>query len=317
MKLLITGATGLVGQGLVQKCLESGWEVNYLTTSKNRLNSDVVGLHGFYWNPISTKIDENALDDVSVIVHLAGASIAQRWTVANRKKILDSRVKGAQLIFDALTRNNIKIKHFISASAIGCYPSSLTTQYDESFEGYAQGFLGEVVEAWENAALTFKNMGCKVSLMRTGIILDSKGGALPKIINPIKFGFGAALGSGKQWQSWIHIEDTVNYYHHVITQNLEGIFNVVAPNPITNRELTKIAAQLLKRPLWLPAVPAFVLKALLGKMATIVLESQYVIPAMAQSIHFSFKYTETAKALKDCIDTVSYTHLTLPTIYSV
>ncbi len=304
MKLLITGATGLVGQGLVEKCLQSGWEVNYLTTSQNKIKSDTKGLQGYYWYPLKGYIDKEALKGVQTIVHLAGATIAQRWTKKNRKKIVDSRVIGAQLILDTLARNNIQLNHFVSASAIGCYPSSLTAKYDETFEGCAMGFLGEVVKDWEKAALNFKGIGCKVSIMRTGIVLDPERGALPKIAKPIKFGFGAALGSGKQWQSWIHIEDTVNYYHHVITQNLEGIFNVVAPNPITNRELTKIAAQLLKRPLWLPAVPAFVLKALLGKMATIVLESQYVIPAMAQSIHFSFKYTETAKALKDCIDRI-------------
>lgn len=313
MKILITGATGLVGRALVALCKQQDIAVHYLTTSKNKI-SNQPGYKGFYWNPSTGEIDDSAFQGVSTIVHLAGASIAQRWTHKNKQVIKDSRIKSARLMYEALERfresatntsslslKSPTIKHIISASAIGCYPSSPTHYYDEKFNGYASGFLGEVVAQWEDSIQQFNKLGITTSIVRTGIILDKNDGALPKIIQPIKVYAGAPLGTGEQWQSWIHIEDMARMYMHLIVSELEGVYNGVAPNPVTNKKLTTIAAQVLKKPLLLPKVPAFILKASLGAMATIVLESQKVCADKIQKTGFVFAHNTIEKALQDLL----------------
>jgi uncharacterized protein (TIGR01777 family) len=305
MRILITGATGLVGSALVQLCHQQGIAVNYLTTSKKKITKEL-DYQGFYWNPTTGEIDEDAFKEVSVIVHLAGSTIAQRWTDTNKQRIKDSRIKSAGLIYDVLARfresgNGPTIKHIVSSSAIGCYPSSPTKYYDEKYPEYAEGFLGEVVQEWESAIIEFQKLDIQTALVRTGIILDEKSGALPKIMKPIKMYAGAPLGSGEQWQSWIHIEDMARLYLHIITNELTGIYNGVAPNPVTNQKLTKVAAQILKKPLVVPKVPAFVLKAMLGDMAAIVLQSQKVCADKIQKTGFIFEHPTLEGALEDLL----------------
>ena len=202
MKVLITGATGLVGSALSKQCLDVGTTVHYLTTSEDKIQSSP-DYKGFYWNGKTQEIDENCFDGVTTIVHLAGATIAQRWTEANKKAIYDSRIKTAQLLYDTLERLRSQgkattIDHFFSASAIGGYPSSLSKLYDEKYPTYATGFLGEVVEAWEDAAQQFQKLDLMTTRVRTGVILDKEEGALPKIAKPIKYGMGAPCRSSKQ-----------------------------------------------------------------------------------------------------------------------
>lgn len=305
MKVLITGATGLVGTALTALCRRNGISVNYLTTSKHKIETRDT-YRGFYWNTREGILDEESLDGVHTIIHLAGATIAQRWTDENKKVILDSRVETASMLFDALSRkrkNNlpVSIKHFISASAIGGYPSSLTKLYDERYPEYASEFLGEVVEKWEQAALKFQQIDIMTTRVRTGIILDEDEGALAKIKQPIAYGVGAPLGSGKQWQSWIHRDDMAALYFHILENELTGVYNGVAPNPITNKELTKKVADILGRPLFLPKVPKMALKLLLGDMSTIVLESQKVSAQKIKEAGFNFKFTTADAALNDLL----------------
>jgi len=305
MKILITGATGLVGRSLVTLCRQQGISVNYLTTSKKKITNES-DYNGFYWNPTTGEIDEAAFKGVSTIVHLAGATIAQRWTAKNIQAIKDSRIKSAQLMYNVLERFResgipSSIKHIISASAIGCYPSSQTKYYDEKYPEYAKGFLGEVVQEWEEEILKFQGLDIQTSLVRTGIILDKKNGALPKICKPIKMFTGAALGSGEQWQSWIHIEDMARLYLYIIKNGLTGIYNGVAPNPVTNKKLTKVVARVLKKPLFLPHVPSSVLKTILGEMATIVLESQKVCADKIQEAGFVFYHDTIESAITDLL----------------
>lgn len=304
IKVLITGATGLVGKRLVSLCRDNNMTVHYLTTSKNKI-VDQPHYKGFYWNPTSGEIDEKAFEGVDTIIHLAGATIAQRWTKASKQTIKDSRIKSVALMYGVLERfresNKNSITHIISASAIGCYPSSKTKYYEESFEGYATGFLGEVVKEWEEAVLKYEELGISTSLMRTGIILDKKQGALTKIAQPIKMYIGAPLGSGQQWQSWIHIDDMARMYLYVLQNQLKGIYNAVAPNPVTNEKLTKEVASILKKPLLLPNVPAFALKMLLGDMSTIVLESQKVAAQKIQDSGFHFSFPNIKVAIEDLI----------------
>ncbi len=305
MKVLITGATGLVGEHLVRLLHEKGVSVHYLTTSKNKIVQEPQ-YKGFYWHPSAGIIDENAFDGVEVIIHLAGATVAQRWTSASKQAIKDSRIKSAQLMYGVLERfresgNPSTVKQIISASAIGCYPSSETKYYQENFEGYAQGFLGEVVQEWENAVYKFKDLDVHTSLLRTGIILDKNEGALAKIIKPIKNYAGASLGSGQQWQSWIHIEDMARLYMYILENNLAGVYNAVSPNPVTNEKLTKAAARILKKPLLLPKAPAFALKILLGEMSSIVLQSQKVSANKVLEAGFVFSYPNLEPALQDLL----------------
>ncbi len=305
MKVLITGATGLVGKAIVQQCLQENIEVHYLTTSKKKINS-IANCKGFYWNPTQEEIDKTSFEGVDAIIHLAGASIAQKWNATNMKIIKESRIKSAGLIYKTLEslqdqETPTTVKHIISASGIGCYPSSLTKFYDEKYPKYATDFLGEVVQEWETAALEFQQLDIATSIIRMGIVLDGGEGALAKIAAPVKYYAGAPLGSGKQWQSWIHIEDIARLYIHVLTQELTGVYNGVAPNPVTNKKLTKVVAQKLEKPLFLPNVPKTVLKILLGEMGTIALQSQLVSSEKIEETGFVFNYSTVETAIDDLL----------------
>ena len=300
MRVLITGATGLVGTHLTKLCREKGIAVNYLTTSREKIEQET-DYHGFLWDPNSQQLDKACFKEVDAIIHLAGATIAQRWTDKNRKKIIDSRVKSANLLFNSLQKSSYKIPFFISASAIGIYPSSLQKLYYEDYEAVDDSFLGEVVERWEAAADQFKNTDTKVAKVRTGLVLAKDGGALPKLKDPASFNVGAALGSGRQWQSWIHIKDLANIYLHIVENNLEGVYNAVAPNPVTNKELTEEIAGQLGKSVWLPNVPSVALKLVLGEMSQVLLSSQLVSSDKIEQSGYTFIYKNVKKALADLL----------------
>jgi len=300
MRILITGATGLVGQELCRQLLNEGIAINYLTTSPEKVE-DKQNYKGFVWDAETGQIDTACLEGVTSIVHLAGASIAERWTDSYKKVILESRTKTAELLFKTLQTTPNQVEQFVSASAIGAYPSSKSKIYTENFEEYNPGFLGTIVEAWEKAADRFKELNLKVAKVRVGVVLAKNGGALEKLLQPIKAYVGAPLGDGKQWQSWIHLEDLAGIFKTVIVNKEEGVYNAVAPNPVTNKTLTKEAAQLLNKPLILPNVPPFALKLLLGEMAAVVLESQKVSSEKTETI-YDFKYKHLHDALANLLD---------------
>lgn len=300
MKVLITGATGLIGSRLAKACLEKGYEVNYLTTSKEKVDSEN-GSQGFYWNPKKGELDTEALSDVSVIFHLAGASISKRWTQSYRKTIIVSRTNTADLLYKALQNKTHTVEHFISASGIGIYPASYTNLYTEDSNEQNPAFLGEVVRVWEKAADQFESLGISVTKVRTGLVLAKDGGALPEIARPINLWVGAPLGSGKQWQSWIHIEDMIRIYMFIMEEHLEGTFNAVAPNPVTNARLTKTIANILQKPLWLPKIPSWVLRLILGDMSKLILEGQLVSSEKIEKHGFTFYYTKLENALQDLL----------------
>jgi len=300
MKILITGATGLVGQEIVKQCLAQNIHVNYLSTSKSKLKNKP-NYKGFYWNPNTGEIDLDCFSDVDAIINLAGATIAKRWTIAYKQEILSSRVNSLQLLNKTIESENISVKHIISASAIGVYPDSLTHYYEEDFNDFDNRFLSKVVTSWEHEVDQFKNLNINVSKIRVGIVLSQKGGALPKLIKPIKLFVGSAFGNGNQWQSWIHIEDLAAMFLFVLSNKIEGVFNGVAPNAVTQKELVKSIAKVVKKPIVLPAVPRFVLKLMLGEMSALVLESQRVSSKKIESLGFSFKYHHLQPALKDLL----------------
>ena len=289
MRVLITGATGLVGSNISKKCLAKGYEVNYLTTDREKVKQKD-NYKGFFWDPKNNVIDDECLNKVDVIIHLAGASIAKRWTSSYKEEIIESRVDTANLLFNRLKATNQSISQFISASAIGIYPSSFQNLYKEDDQRIDDSFLAEVVEKWEAAADQFKDAQTKVAKVRTGLVLAEKGGALQKMKEPADLNLGAGFGTGKQWQSWIHIEDLANMYLYILENSLDGIYNGVAPNPVTNNELTECIAKQLDKKVWLPNVPAIALKVALGDMATVVLSSQLVSSDKIEDTGFEFIY---------------------------
>jgi uncharacterized protein (TIGR01777 family) len=273
-----------------------------LTTQKTLLGSDKK-LQYFYWNPQVNEIDTSCFDGVEAVINLAGSSIAQRWTKSAKTSILNSRIQSLHVLSKAIKEGNFPINQLISASAIGIYSDSKTNYYEEEYvSAEDSSFLRSVVRAWESATTQFQEMGIKTIILRIGIVLDAKDGALPKIMAPIKKYCGAVLASGEQWQSWIHIDDLVALFTHTLELKLEGVYNAVAPNPVQQAELTKSIAQALKRPVFLPKVPEFALKLLLGEMSAIVLESQRVCSKKIQNTGFKFNYHELSAALKNLLN---------------
>jgi len=298
--VLITGATGLVGKALVKKCLQNGFNVHYLTTRKSKIKLQE-NYKGFYWNPQLEIIDISCFEGVNIIINLAGSSIAQRWTKASKSLILSSRKKALELLHLSIETHDFPVKHIISASAIGIYPDSKTRYYEEDFQGTDISFLRTVVRSWEGALKAFNALGVKTTALRIGIVLDKHEGALPKISGPIKGYIGSALGSGDQWQSWIHIDDLVRMFMFVLDSSLEGIFNAVAPNPVQQKDFVKSVANVLKRPIFFPKVPEFILNFALGEMSAIALESQRVSAQKIQDLGFEYDFHELDAALGDLL----------------
>ncbi len=299
MKVLITGATGLVGQAIVRVLHDQGIAVNYLTTQKDKIShSDTY--QGFYWNPNKGKIDLECFKNVGAVINLAGASIAKRWTPVRKKKILSSRINSLRTLYRGMEQVDISLMDsFVSASAIGIYPHSLSKFYDEHETEVDDSFVGEVAQKWEKEVDAFKKFDINVSKVRIGIVLSREGGALPQMAAPIKNFVGAPLGNGDQWQSWIHIEDLAQMFVFILENNLKGTYNAVAPNPVTNAKMTKELARVMDRPLWMPNVPKFVLKMLLGEMSYLLFSSQRVSNKKIEKEGFSFQYPNICVALEE------------------
>lgn len=299
MHVLISGASGLIGTALIPLLQAQGHRISVLSTRKNS-KLFAAEIETYYWNPEESYLDTDALNDVDVIISLAGSNVAQRWTKKNKKSILNSRVMGTRLLVEALkSKKETKIKHFVSASAIGIYPSHLTTKYTEKETAKAKGFLADVVQAWETEADKAVDVVPHVSKIRIGLVLAQNAGALPPLATPASMGLGAWFGSGRQWQSWIHIDDLVRMFLFVLHH--PGCYNGVAPNPVTQKQLVKAIAKTYQRPQWLPGIPKGIVKVLAGQMSQVLLES---ICASSQAIErkgFGFLYATIEQALSDLL----------------
>lgn len=297
MKVLITGATGLVGNEIVRLCKYQNIAVNYLTTQKHKIVS-AEGYTGFYWNPELNEIDTECFSGVHAIINLAGAPISKRWTKSYKKEIVASRINALKTLAYGLSKiNTHPVKTLVSASAIGIYPNSLSTYYKEDEEGIDDGFLGKVVSQWERQADQFKDFNIGVSKVRIGLVLSGKGGALPKMAKPIQYGLGASFGSGKQWQSWIHLSDLAAIFLFLIAEQHTGTYNAVAPNPVSNAKLIKEIAKVLERPLFLPNIPQSLIKLMLGEMSSLLFNSQRVSCKKIEAVGYDFKYQNICRAL--------------------
>ena len=300
MKILITGASGLIGTKLSKVLIDNGHSVNYLTTSISKIKSKP-NFQGYFWNPLEGKIDENSLIGVEVIIHLAGATIAKRWTKTYKQEIIESRVLSAQLIFKTIKKYPNQVKQIISASGTGIYPNSYDKIYIEQSTEIDDCFLGNVVIKWEDCIEQFKSLNIKVAKIRTGIVFAKEGGALPEIIKPIRWGFGASMGSGKQIQSWIHIDDLINLYFFAIKHEFEGTWNAVAPEKISNGDLTKVIAKILEKPLIMPNVPKFFMNVILGEMCELLFTNKNISSQKAINAGFEFKFPTVQEALLDLL----------------
>lgn len=295
--VLITGANGLVARKL-SKILVSSYTLRFLTRHKQSENE-------FEWDVDQHFIDASALMGVDHIIHLAGANIAgKRWNKTSKKEIIRSRVESAQLLFNALKEQNLHFKSFISASAIGFYNSTnrAVVNTEESHKGV--GFLADLVEQWEQSADQFLTSGIanRVVKIRSGVVLDSKKGALPKMVMPVKNYIGSSLGSGKQFVPWIHIDDICNLYKFALDQStLNGVFNGVAPSHCTNREFTIEIARILQRTLVLPNIPKVVLKILFGEGSSVILEGSMVSSEKIEKEGFQFQYRTISEALENLL----------------
>lgn len=299
MNILITGGTGMIGHRLTELLLAKGHKVSYLSRKKEKIPKVEV----FQWDIQKGYIEEGALEAADYVVHLAGAGIAdKRWTDERKKEIIDSRIQPIELINSYLQKNNIQLKGFISASAIGIYGGDTgDVRLDENSE-LGNDFLAECTKLWEIHAKKMTNTARIVSV-RIGIVLSEKGGALPKLVQPIRLGFGAALGSGKQFMSWIHVDDLCEIFVKALEDDtMQGPYNAVAPNPVTNQEMTSVAAQVLKKPLWLPNVPSFALKLVFGEMGIVVTGGNFVLnKRLSQETDFQYKFTNIKEALRDLL----------------
>ncbi len=296
--ILITGGKGLVGKPLTQLLLLKGYNIHIL--SRGDEQQDNPKFRVFKWDVYKHKIDDKCIDGVEIIIHLAGEGIAEkRWTEKRKKQIIESRTESIRMIYDLLKRNNKHtIQAVISASAIGYYSDRGDELMTEESKP-ANDFLAYSCIEWEKAVDEGSDLGLRIVKFRTGIVLDKNGGALSQMDKPIKLGFGAILGSGKQWMSWIHIKDVIRMYAFAVdNKDMHGAFNMVTPNPVTNVEMTKAIANTLNKPLWLPKIPSFALKLAMGEMSTIVLGSTKVAAAKIQSAGFKFEYADLQEALE-------------------
>lgn len=298
MKLLISGATGLVGSVLVKEARAKGHDVHFLSTRRGKLTRDK-DLKGFYWNLKNKEIDVSCFEGVDAVIHLAGASISQRWTAKHKNTILTSRVDGTQLLVEGIrmSKGTHNIKKVIAASAIGIYPSSLSKVYTEAYSPSANSFLEKVVIDWEKAQDAFTTMGLNLVQFRIGLVLTPKGGVLGPLKGPTSLGLGAAFGSGKQFQSWIHVDDLVKMIFTALSSDWSGVFNAVSPNPVTQLEFIQQLAKAMNRPFFLPPLPRFLIRLIVGEMSTLIFNSQKVSAEKVIQKGFQFSYPTLYPAL--------------------
>lgn len=295
-KILITGGSGLIGTRLTEMLLDLGYEVAHLS----RNCSKFAKYKTFRWNPAAKTMDPAALHSADYIVNLAGASVANgKWTDKRKQEILDSRVHSIQTLLEYLPKTPNSVKAFISASAIGIYGNSGDRLVAEESNYAENDFLAEVCQQWEKAAWQANDLNLRTVIFRIGIVLSPAGGALPQMAKPIKFMAGAPLGSGKQYMSWIHLDDLCRLFIATIEEpKFEAVYNAVAPHAVTNEEFTRTLAGVLHKPLTGLKVPAFGLKLLMGEMSGIVLGGSRVSANKVLQTGFTFEYNYLDEALE-------------------
>ena len=297
MKITLTGGSGFIGRRLLKTLTTAGHSVHVL--SRHAGTNLPPGVKLSVWNALKTEPPADALDGADAVIHLAGEPVAQRWTVEAKQNIRGSRVDGTRRLVQGLSTISNRPAALISASAIGIYGSRGDEVLTES-SAPGSDFLAEVCREWEKEADLAEALGMRVVKLRIGVVLDKNGGALAKMLPPFRRYAGGRLGSGKQWMSWIHLQDVVNLLLFAAGNPVKGVLNAVAPNPETNAEFTRKLAAAIRRPAIFPA-PALALKLIFGEMSEILLASQRVAPRAAESAGFQFQFPELGPALADLL----------------
>ncbi|MDB5020825.1 MAG: hypothetical protein JWQ28_1952 [Pedobacter sp.] len=285
----------MVGKALIKALLENQYRVSVLSTHPRF----IANVQVFKWDVNRKLIEAACFNEVDAIIHLAGENIAkEKWTEQRKRKIIDSRVLSTELLLSTLKTIDHQVKTFISASAVGFYgdrADEILTE--ESSQG--EGFLAECCARWEDAVESAADLGLRVVKFRTGFIIAKDEGGLPAMTQPIKWFVGAALGTGKQWVPWIHMADMVGMYLYALENSIEGTFNACAPNPVTNKTLTKALGSFLGRPIWPLAVPAKVINLIMGEMSIVALMSTNTSVQKILNTGYAFQFTQLEQALSD------------------
>jgi uncharacterized protein (TIGR01777 family) len=297
VKITISGASGLIGRRLMKSLAADGHSLNVL--SRHAGTNMPGGVRVFVWDPPKGEPPAESLRDADAVFHLAGEPVAQRWNADVKQRIRDSRVAGTRNLVQALGKLPQRPATLVCASAVGYYGSrGEETLVESSAPG--TGYLAEVCTAWEKEAVAAEALGIRVVRMRTGIVLDARGGALQRMLPPFRMGVGGKIGNGKQWMPWIHIQDLVGLLQFALDRPVKGPLNGVAPYPVVNADFTKVLAAAVKRPAIFP-VPGFALRLLFGEMAEVLMASQRVLPKEAEAAGFPFRFAQLAPALADLL----------------
>jgi len=296
--VLITGGSGLIGTAVTDHLLATGHEVRHLSRSP----AQHARYRSHHWDVERGVVEDAALIGADHIVHLAGAGIADaRWTRARVNELIHSRSASALLLLDRIKALQLHPKSFVSAAGIGYYGAITTDRIFHESDPPGIDTIAHISKEWEKAADRWTDL-CRVVKLRTPVVLSNRGGALPKLVAPVKFGIGSPLGSGDQWMPWIHIRDLVNIYALAITNDqLHGGYNVGPTTDTTNSEMMRTIARVLRKPYFMPNVPAFALRALLGRMASILLEGSRASEARSKAAGFRYEFRELEPALIDLL----------------
>jgi TIGR01777 family protein len=293
MRILISGASGLIGRGLTSRLVSAGDTVRTLVRRKPEESKGEIR-----WDPDAGVLDSSRLDGLDAVVHLAGKPIDSRWTEATKKAIRDSRVRGTKLLAEVVSRLPTRPKVFISASAVGFYGSRGDEVLDET-SASGTGFLADVCRQWEEAGAAARDAGIRTVQLRSGLVLSRKGGMLARVLSPFKMGAGGVVGTGRQWMSWISLEDATAAIQYAISAaELSGPVNVTAPQPVCNAEFTRTLGKVIGRPTLVP-LPAFAVSLLLGELGDeLLLAGQKVLPRKLLAAGFRFAHSDLESALR-------------------
>lgn len=294
-KVVITGASGLIGTRLTEMLVEKGYEVAHLGRTKKSGKVPT-----YVWDIEKSVIDDEVFNNTDAVIHLAGAGVAdKRWNPKRKLEILESRTKSTALLAHYLSKNQ-QVKTVVAASAIGYYGFGLTDHEFSEVSNPGTDFLAQVVRAWEGEVDKIKS--ARVVKLRIGIVLSEKGGALKEMMKPVAWGVGSPLASGNQFLSWIHIDDLCRMFIKALEDgSMQGAYNATGPYAVTNRALTEAIAKTLHKPLVLPPVPGFLLKIIVGEMADLVINGSIVSSAKIQKAGFTFKFPTLETALDDLL----------------
>jgi len=297
--VLITGGTGLVGRHLCKRLQEKGYDVAILS----RTRKQETAIPTYTWDLDKKEIQKEAIDTADYIIHLAGANIGdKRWTAKRKQLIIDSRVKTGQLIFSKLKEQNKALQAYIASSAIGYYGTTTSDKIFTETDPSSNDFLGDTCRQWEQSTDRYKELGIRTVKIRTSVVLTRQGGALSKMTTPVKMGIGSAVGNGRQYLPWIHIDDLCDIYIKAIEDTqMDGAYNAVAPDHNTNKEFTRTLARVLKKPFWFPNVPAIIMKLMFGKMSEILLRGSRISADKIKETGYNFLFPSLESALTDLI----------------